>query len=221
MQTSLQPDDDLLKDLERIRFVSRNFENLQGFWAAWFGLMALISVLVGLLMTQLAGVKPAWEREFDWAFYLILFWFSGIILGSYFVLTRLGDNYRKRYVVVQTKNPLTWLNLVMLTYGITGFSHLHSGQRAYVVIGLSWFVVGLCRPQMDRLALGLGILALGAFKDFLPPMVGSLDTSFFLCGAVNLIAGLLDHRLLVRTLGSAQAPSAEHKAAATAEVARP
>jgi hypothetical protein len=73
---------------------------------------------------------------------------------------------------------------------------------------------------MSRVALGLGILALGAFKDFLPDLVDLEPFAIFLCGSATLLAGLLDHQLLASTLGAAPAPEFEHEAEA-AEVARP
>ncbi len=216
MQTSLQLDDDLLKDLERVRFVSRNFENLQGLYAAWWGLMALSHLLFKYSGWYL-------ERRTDHTWVQVCgnvlegLSFLGVIIVPYYIaLPRLDDYYRKKFGVVQTKlPPLTFPWLVVMTYSITGFLPLHGGQRAYVVIGLSWFVVGLYRPQMDRMALGIGILAFGALKDFLPPWVISVDLSFAFCGAVSFVAGLLDHRLFVNTLGLAQAP-----AAAATEVVR-
>lgn len=215
MQTSLQLDDDLLKDLERVRFVSRNFENLQGLYAALWGLMALSYLLFQYSGRYLARAHHTWVQVCG----DVLEGLSvlGVIaVPRYIALPRLDDYYRKKFGVVQTKPPhLTFPWLVATTYCITGFLPLHDGQRAYVVIGLSWFVVGLYRPQMDRMALGIGILAFGALKDFLPPWVSSVDLSFAFCGAVSFVAGLLDHRLFVNTLGLAQSP-----AAAATEVVR-
>jgi hypothetical protein len=216
MQTSLQVDSGSVRDLDRVRFVSDNFRDLQGLRTVWFGLVAVLLRATDPIAAYLVRMDPAHRHlysSFEPALVL------STVIASYFAFTLVGAWYRNNFAVSPSKRiTLSWLELVTLTFGIIGCLRLPTGQWFYLVAGLSWFVVGLWRPQRDRLVLGLGLLALGAFQHFLPPIVGSSSTSLILCGATSLVAGLLDHRLLVSTLGPAQVSPAEVEGAEAAGV---
>jgi hypothetical protein len=220
MQTSLRSGDELVRDFERIRFVTRNFHNLQGLWVAWLGLFVVLYEVHAVLWSYSIPYQSGLSDDTRGILYVI----DPIvmILAFTFVWIRLGVYYRERFGVVQAKSR-PGLGLVFGFFLITSGLPLSAGQRLYFVVGLSWFVVGVCRPQMDRVALGLGILALGALKSFLPDLVDFEPFAIFLCGTATLVAGLLDHRLLVRTLGPAldPEPASELEHAEAAEVARP
>jgi hypothetical protein len=219
MQTSLRSGDDLVRHLERIRFVTRNFQNLQGLWVAWWGLLAVLYVVD----TALWSYSIPYQAGLSYNARQILVDIQPIaaILAFFFVWIRLGSYYRERFGIVQAKS-FPALSLVLSLCWITSHLPLSDGQRLYFIVGLSWFVVGVWRPQMDRVALGLGILALGALKSFRPDLVDFEHFAIFLCGTATLVAGLLDHRLLVRTLGPAldREPASELEHAEAAEVAQ-
>ncbi len=235
MQTSLlsATRNDPEKDLERIRFVTRNFNDLRGFRTLWTGLAVLmyglsngdarygdylhdLSLKSHGVMRHSGLIPPNWLL--DWVFYISALADLVLVYGFIPVMFIMKNYYRERFgIVTQKRAHVTFLPLLLLTAVISDLLRFQQGANNYAQFGLAWIVMGLYRPQLDRLALGVSLLAIATFQPFLPPLVGNRDISLIVCGTACAIVGLLDHRQLVAVLGHAEVPSAELESAETVE----
>lgn len=202
-----------LKDLDRIRFVTRHFQDLQG-----------LRFLVPLgMISLLQGCSP-------------FFLHAPVLLGLLAIL--LQSRARKHYSAllgeVEGRQKMTtavwfvWLPIgLMLAVGLL-FSFFPMGALSVpraqgviygaVLLGL-WLRRGQRGSQSYQLLLGgllVGVAVL-APKGSASVRQEAMDV---LTGTCWILAGLLDHRQLIETLGHLPAASLEEDAAAETAEAR-
>jgi hypothetical protein len=197
-ETAMNP-----KDLDRIRFVTGHFRDLQGLSGA---------VPVGLMMLS-AGL--ALIQDTPMSLLLALVASASLVLACPVA----GSYYRKRFGEVEprpTKLPVRLHLAEILPLGLfllPGiYRFLPTVQSEYLLFGLmflcGWLQLEHRLEQAYYLVLGgllLGLAAPGGPVALLLPALGRRGFPFLLFGAACVLAGLLDHRLLVRTLGSLEA----------------
>jgi hypothetical protein len=203
-------------DLERIRFVTRHFTDLQGLRSAALG--GLI-VVIGL------------SESMGGALRIVLALVLGA--GSLGLLIFAPRYYRRTFGEVerQPSSPRSLLGTFLVFLCFVGVSWLFrswgEGRNNYIVMGSllvgRWVWLEGRWSQAHSLVLGLLLLGIAAPGPssalFLPALVGS-GISEILCGAAMSLDGLLDHRQLVRTLGPWGAASGEAEGAVPVEVER-
>jgi hypothetical protein len=185
------------QDLDRIRFVTRHFEDLQGLY--WMG-QGLLFFSIGLnSLAKSAGVGLS-----------IL---SMLLLVPAMYLTfRKRSYYRTRFGEIESKVRMKDSQLVL--WGVAALAlvvvlAVASGRSGLVVLmdfplnmmgalflGI-WCYRGLRLSQAYYLALGLMILS----APFILPPWANPGMVYVLVGASLMLAGLLDHWQLVQALG--------------------
>ncbi len=204
--------------LDRIRFVTRHFGELQGLW-----------VLVPMGLIFLGGGLVTFFDSF--ALFLLD---VPVFAAALFLLSRAKPYYRTRFGEVehQGASPPARFYLEALVpalgVGFVFFLAVTGSQpfrrMQYVLFGsflfFRWLGMEHRLSQGYNLVLGLLLLAL-AVPDG-PAGVAPVHEgmSQILCGLSWILAGLLDHRQLVRTLGRLAASPLEHEDASPAEEER-
>jgi hypothetical protein len=215
------------RDLDRIGFVTRHFTELQGLRAR---------VPLGLMMASggLFGVSPR---------LILLLPYLGILAGAVFLVFRLKSYYRDTFGEVErpARRPVNrWEEfwylgvpiaaggvLLLVTFLAGDSTHDSLMRLRCVVYSVGFFAIWFQREH--RLSDGhylvpglvfLGLAAPGKSSAFLFPALVNSSMAQILCGAALILAGLLDHRQLVRSLGPAGAPAPELAGAAQVEELR-
>ncbi len=209
MQTSLSQDLDARKALERSGFIKRNFKDLRGLLTAWMGLACL---LVGICFSSWYSEElgAVGSRAYDVrAYFVFLLAFIGV--GMTLLLApgfwALSAYYRGLGLVRPSERRCPSF-LTLLIASLILFDFLRPlGIAIYACFGLPWIAQGLARPQLDRLFLGLGFLAFGAFQSMLAPAAESANLALAVGGAACIAVGMLDHRFLVSALAPTLARS--------------
>jgi len=204
------------KDFDRILFITRHFKELKGLESAVpTGLMLLGTGIPGFLpgnglVLPLLVVAVCW---LGW----ILIWRRA---PSYYraILGEVEQPPRQRSLSKSRPAELLALLIPALVF-VEGGWHINVSARS-LLAGLSgiflfrWVWRGHRRSQVHCLALGgflLGVLACVTQEQL------DLGLANFLCGAVMILGGLLDHRFLVREMG--QLAASRHEIEATAATA--
>ena len=215
----------MTKDLDRIRLVTRNFGALQGF---------RIMVPVGMLLVA-QGIDNGHASSSPLPYISM-----AIMIGAICLMLLTPRYYRARFGEVETR-PLSSSRrivavallvlasvLLLVLVPILGFRHqgllpslitllsstwLWRGFRLF--LGTALLVTGISRGPARRhhLVLGGVLLGLSIPPAVLPPEEYMRVTTLF-CGVAMILAGVLDHWLLVRTLK----PVEEAESEAYAEV---
>jgi hypothetical protein len=124
-------------------------------------------------------------------------WAAGAVV--LYLALRAGKRYRRIYGEVEQRHPLHEIFTSDLrSLVVWGAVDLWNGLALFA----GWWRQG--RPIFRAYAAVLGLLLLGLaivgpFSASAAPLVG-LPASLFLCGAVLILVGLLDHRQLARAL---------------------
>ena len=251
-------------DLDRIRFVTRNFERLQG--PRW--------VLLGLLMLELAIISAIFHRtpgpgSKAWLYGYLASCAGFLLLGflaKLYYAKRFGEVERqteygaaRRWQPVRAHDQLTvfspagfvpripsppfwsgipgrqWLKIALglAAYALVSVLYMKvvmEGSPAalarmeYLIMGSGyaayWIWHGSRSYQAHYLVIG-GLLAVlaapGSYSGLLLPNLAGPGIERGLFGVSLIVAGLLDHRLLARTL---KRPAVEPLAAAALQEAR-
>ncbi len=193
------------QDLDHIRFVTRHFNALQGLRR---------TVPLGLLFL-VQGIATGTRSP-----YLLIF--GGIVVMGLFLLpiknyykTLLGEVEQPLEHPEAWSSPWFYLAMALLLGGILvftlgGYSFIQSGYALFSMAFLATWIRRRCRLSQAHylvfggLLLGLAVLA-GSFAS-VPPTSADTGMVFSLAGAACIVAGLLDHWQLVRTLGHPLTP---------------
>jgi hypothetical protein len=186
------------QDLDRIRFVTSHFNELQGLERVRFGLG---------LMAIGYPLHKGWREA------LLVFL---VYLGLVITCTRFNRHYRRVLGVVErpAKNPPHWIVVVSLSSGaILAAAFALSDPLGRVRVGygavalfclVTWMNRGCRWFQTHYLLLAIAALGLAAPAGWMgisPPTLANYDFLKFFAGATLTLAGLLDHLLLVGELG--------------------
>jgi len=199
------------QDLDRIRFVTRHFHDLQGLRSKVpMGLLCLVLGLLSLANEHVYVPSPG----------LALLALALLVAGagaSWWMARWARSYYTSRFGEVERRevNPLgPWgrrgavvlaLTLVLFLFTLPSPEAL---TRAYCLIGGAW-ACGLWVRRGSRLCqahyLGFGVLALGLAApvralDSLVLLLSKNVGLFLAVGCFLVVTGLLDHLVLVRTL---------------------
>jgi hypothetical protein len=185
-----------LKDLDRIGFVTRHFQDLKG-----------LQVLVPLgMIVLLQGSAPLLVRLPDVLCALCMAgWFAVAML----VMFGSKRFYRKRLGEVRHKTTVgEWLPMVVVAACAAAYllvTHSLSPPRAVGLLYGSallgcWLRREMRVSQLYHLLLGSLLLGIALLVPGDSPLVRRPET-YALCGISWILAGLLDHRQLMRTLG--------------------
>jgi len=188
----------ILQDLDRIRFVTRHFGDLQGLKGMGLG---LLFISMGLnWLAKSAGVALS-----------IL---SMLLLVPAMYLTfRHRSYYRTRFGEIESKVRIKDSRLVLwgaaasvlvavlaIAFGLSRrpvvFSDFPADMMGALFLGI-WCYRGLRPSQGYYLVLGLVILS----APFMLPQWANPGMVYVLVGASQMLAGLLDHRQLAQALG--------------------
>lgn len=206
-----------LQDLDRIGFVTRHFQDLQG-----------LKVLVPVgMMILFQGLSPFFDH-----LPAGLGWVCLVAIDGGALLLILGSRryYRTLLGEVEARPTTTlgaWLPAALLAAGVLSYLlavHSLSIPRLQCVLYGSpllgmWLYRGKRWSQSYHLLLGgllLGVAVLGPGDSY----AAQREIAYTLSGASWILAGLLDHRQLVRILGQLPPPAFEPEAAAESEARR-
>lgn len=218
------------KDLDRIRFVTRHYGALQGLRGMVpIGLIGLMcgldstvsrnssrAVDVPVLLLQVAalaaamfltfGTKSYYARRFgeverqpaNWPY-------------PFSALSPAGAALRGDSFAAPRRQVMLAFALALAVPAGAYAAHpspVLMARPFYLVYGLifvcTWIWRGSRGCQVHYLLLGvllLGLAAPGSHTGFLMPGLAKLESSLIVGGTCLILAGLLDHRLLVRTMG--------------------
>jgi hypothetical protein len=182
------------EDLDRIRFVTRHFGDLKGLQS---------TVPVGLIMLSI-GLNGLGLDLLSWISMAVTCGAMGLMFLS-------RRYYRARFGEVESQSvgPSRAWRRVALAVGVFGAVFLALGPLRrdrvfYILYGtlllFTWIWRGSRLAQGYYLVLGGLLLGLALPGAVLPPVRNPRGMTFTLCGAAMILAGLLDHWLLVRTL---------------------
>lgn len=194
------------QDLERIRFVTRYYRDLRGLHLVSSGLLFLS---IGLARTRSGTVMLL----------LNLALCAGSIGLNFFAKSyyrrTFGEVERRRWSRTQV-NLAVILGAVVVLGSFLVQRKVSEGRFYYALFGamfLGAWIWRQCRlSQSYYLGLGVLLLALavpGPSAVFLPALAAT--GALIVCGTVLILAGLLDHRQLVRTLGPSAATSQDEQ----------
>jgi hypothetical protein len=186
----------MVKDLETAHFITKNYQALQGLVLVPLGAFMLIFGLGRLL-----GI-PGFQQG-DCSLMLIAFpiIIALTLLARKYYRQRFGEVRREIWLVLGSVGgwfllsmlDMTWLGNLPVSFTMLGFA-LFFAMIAYASDGR--------RPHYYSLAAGLVLIAFLPLLDVVDKMdlfSGQWHGNLFV-GAVLVIGGLLDHRLLIHTL---------------------
>jgi membrane associated rhomboid family serine protease len=199
-----------VRDLERVRYVTENYERLQGLKVVPGGVVLLLFAGLTFLRFDLPGMTA---RE-EGALFGVLFLLGGIsgILVATVVGWVIGQRYERRYGKVR-RSPPGRRTVFLLALGTVAF------WMAYILdtalrppVYLPWLVIGAAGLVFwwpERRFRAHYLVAAAAFVVVgLLPLVGVLPRGFAsepglllaLGGVCAVAVGVLDHLLLVGTM---------------------
>ncbi len=204
------------RDLDRIRFVTRHFGDLQG-------LSGLVPM--GMMFLTQALAWPLFFIRAPGAVRIALvssFWVAA--MAGTFHLTFRTRAYYQSLGEVQVRR---WENLWKALWGlvpgvlvvlyllVTGSLSLPRTQCALLgsVLLIDWLAMECRWSQSYHLLLGGLLIALAVLGPGVYP-AAEQQVAYAVIGASWILAGLLDHRLLVRTLGQLPPPDLDEADAA-------
>jgi hypothetical protein len=200
-------------DLERVRFLTRNFKLLQGL---------RIKVPVGLFLVA-TGVAELVGFRWQSIFLVPVFVLARSAMPAVYYRRRFGEVERPDRRFFTVTNPWALVAAVMFVLG--SFEWLvtaPSVRPIYVLCGVIliwlWFEMGHCHYLYYYPLLGALVLAVAAPNatfGYLFPNMESLETAAIFTGTMVVLVGLLDHRQLV--VGMQPLPQTAEDDEATAE----
>jgi hypothetical protein len=206
------------RDLDRIGFVTRHFGDLQGLRC--LVPLGMIWFATGLARPLLYLPVPAVVVQVVLLFSLV----GGAFVAAMLLIFRSPAYYRKLLGEVEVRRETTlsmWLPpvvivvTVLLYLLVTHSLSLSRVQCAMYGLGLLayWFSRECRRSQSYHLLLGGLLIALAVLGPGIYP-AAEQQVADTVGGASWILAGLLDHRLLVRTLGRLPPPDLAEAGAA-------
>jgi len=194
--------------LDRIRFVTRYFGVLRGLSLK----VPLGLVLLGLGFSDLHGRVPGFMPA------VILGALCLMLITRFYYRRTFGEVEPRPESVAERSSPWSLIGvLVFFTPSlIQVYAPLPPAQSIYVIWSSAFFVFWTFygRSRFQSYYLGLGFLLLGfaalcgPSAHVLPALVNP-GIADLLCGAALILAGLLDHLQLVRTLRHPVTPQME------------
>jgi len=203
------------RELDRIRLVTRDFRGLQG-------LRTLVPMglgFVGLGLGCLAFCPQLTVLAIGYGWAKVR---AALILAGAFVLAlvlvylvvlfhvRAGAYYRRLFGDVEERPQSFSLSsvgviagaaLLLMVIGVVGKNELLVPFTMYAAaLILYWLARGRRLYSIHHLLLGLLLLAIAGSPWFVPSLRLSTEESMIVVGLVYILAGLLDHRLLVQEL---------------------
>ncbi|MGF1473544.1 MAG: hypothetical protein ACFB50_17625 [Rubrobacteraceae bacterium] len=194
-----------VRDLERVRYVTENYERLQGLRNVPLGLIAFVTGASMLLPSSSTYFGYVVGEVFFYA--LILMLIATVLL--YFVA---GNYYERRFGWVQTfsmkrKQVVAVATAIGVLLGVGSVNLVFQPpiHMIWVVWGLSAAAIYWPERRFRMHYVAIGVLVVGA--SFLPLFgITSVSLAYetggllaFL-GVFYLVGGILDHLLLVRTM---------------------
>lgn len=201
-----------IRDLERVRYVTANYERLQGLRVVPLGIVFLVLSALTLLRLDVPGIAFEEERVF-----LNVLLFFGGVLGLLAALSFgyvIGGRYEQLYGKTR-RPPLRGRTVVLFLLAYVSFEVAHIADIAlrtpvylpYLLLG----VVGTVfwwrerRFRVHYLICAVSFLIVG-----LLPSLGVLPRGYFeqpgllfsMLGLFSIVIGLADHRLLTKTMKS-------------------
>ncbi len=192
-----------IRDLERVRYVTENYEQLQGLRNVPIGLMVLLS---GVLLTSSI---PSFGPVIGEAFFYLLFIVLIATVLLYFVI---GNYYEHRFGWVQTFSlnrkqaiAVAILMVVLVVVGSINLAFQPPIHMIWLVWGLSVMAVHWRERRFRMHYVVIGALVVGV--SFLP-LLGITSVSLpyeaggllVFLGIFYVMGGTFDHLLLVRTM---------------------
>lgn len=194
-----------IRDLERVRYVTENYEQLQGLRNVPLGLMLLFSGALTLFPSSLSSFGPVVSEAFFYLLFIVLI--ATVLL--YFVI---GNYYERKFGWVQTFSlngkqitAVTTLIIVLLVVGSVNLMFRPPIHMIWLVWGLSVMAVHWRERRFRTHYVVIGVLIICV--SFLPLLgITSVSLSYeagglmaFL-GILFVVGGTFDHLLLVRTM---------------------
>ena len=207
-----------LEDLERVRYVAANYGHLQGLRKAPVGLFVWLLAAAGALVL-------AWEPEGDAAVVPAAYVYAvGLLVVALFVVAlmlhgRIRVYYERRYGSVRPRPRVPTRRKVL--YAAIVLAVLNSAPLFISLLGVAMLFAYWPERRFQAHYVGLGALLAGYGLVYLVGLAVALtlvpglrDVFFGLhyfgrlitLGALGLyfvVGGVLDHLLLVRTMGAA------------------
>lgn len=206
-----------MRDLERVRYVAANYGHLQGLRKAPLGLFVWLLAAAGALAL-------AWDPEGDAVVpaayvYAVVALIVALFAGALALHGRIRVYYERRYGSVGPHPRVPTRRKVL--YGAIVLAVLNSAPVFIMLLGVAMLFAHWPERRFQAHYVGLGALLVGYGLVFLVGLAlaltlfpGLLDVVFGLhyfgrlitLGALGLyfvVGGLLDHLLLVRTMGAA------------------
>jgi hypothetical protein len=201
-----------VRNLDRIGFVTRHFRDLQGLrWMVPLGMFTLFQ-----------GLAPSFEHEPP-AFGIACL--AALVGGSLVLRNRSKAYYESLLGEVEVQQTETavadWLPVAVLATAIAAFLlatgslsllRFYSIALGSVLLG-RWLQRGRRASQSYYLLFGALLLAVAVLAPE-SPLAARRELTYGLAGACFIVAGLLDHRQLVRTLTDLPPPHLDGEDAA-------
>jgi hypothetical protein len=198
-------------DLERIRFLTRNFRLLQGL---------RIKVPMGLLLMA-AGTANFGAFPLYATFLIATFAIFRSAMAEAFYRRRFGEVERPDRRFVTVTRPWALIAAVVFLYGNVAWliAAPHNARPVYVFCGVVliwlWLETGRSRYLYYYPLLGSLILAAGAPNatfGYLFPAMATFRAASIFAGAVIVVVGLLDHRQLAVGMPRLPRAAEDHEA---------
>ncbi len=199
-----------VRDLERVRYVTQNYERLQGLKVLPVGVLMLLISALTLLQVDLPGMTP----EEEGTLFGVLLLFGGLfgILVAMLIGWVIGDFYERRYGKAQ-RLPLSRRTMWLVASGVVAFWVAHMTDVVLQApVYLPYLVLGVADvlfwwPERRFRAHYLVAAAAFVVVGFLP-LTGVLSENyaealrllFLLLGVSTIAIGICDHLILRRTL---------------------
>lgn len=203
----MQSDREQIRDLERIRYVTENYEQLQGLRSVPIGLLAFASGMLVISSVRLLSFGPLINDVFYYLTFLA-------VIGACLLYFVIADYYERRFGWVQRfsikRKQIVAVVILIAVLLMVGSVNLIF-QPPILTIWLVWGVALVAIYWRERCFrphyIVIGILA--SIFSFLP-LLGILRTGFnyevggliLFLGIFYVVGGIFDHLLLVRTMKS-------------------
>lgn len=199
-----------IRDLERIRYVTQNYERLQGLKVLPVGVFMLMISALTLFRLDLPGMTP----EEEGTLFGVLLFFGGLfgLLVAVLIGWVIGGRYERRYGKAR-RLRLSRRALVLIFVGTVAFYVADTVDAAlpipfypsYLILGAAgvvfWWPERRFRSHYLAAAAVFVIVGLLPLLGVLPENYAEVPGLIFLLLGLSTIAvGLLDHLLLVRTM---------------------
>lgn len=201
----MQSDREEVRDLERVRYVAENYEQLQGLRNVPIGLMVLLAGVFTLFPSGLAYFGPVISEAFIYLLFVVLI--ATVLLYSF-----IGNYYERRFGLVRTFSlnkkqavAVATLSIVLLVVGSINLAFQPSIHMIWLVWGLSVTSIHWWERHFRMHYVVIGVLVVGV--SFLPLLgITSVSLSYetggllVFLGIFYVVGGVCDHLLLMRAM---------------------